>query len=94
MIFYLVQSFSPSSKSFNVDGHVPQLGAAVVLSESRGFVLIPSFFTLIPNSLPLIQYRLGVASFWRWMYSVLARLGQPETRWSMVSSKRPHNQHF
>ena len=28
------------------------------------------------------------------VYSVLASSGQPETRWSMVSSKRPHSLHF
>jgi len=71
MVLYLVQSFSPSSKSFSVNGHVPQVGAAVVLSDSRGLVLIPSFLTLIPNSLPLFQYRCAVALFWRLMYLAL-----------------------
>ena len=36
----------------------------------------------------------AAALLWRWMYSVLASSGQPETRWSMVLSKRPHSLHF
>ena len=56
-------------------------------------MLIPSF-TLVPNSSQILQCMCAAALLWRWMYSVLASSGQPETRWSMVSSKRPHNLHF
>ena len=51
-------------------------------------------FTSIPNSLQIFQCMCAVVLCWRCMYSVLASSGQPETRWSMVSPKRPHSLHF
>ena len=48
-------------------------------------------FTSMPNSLQIFQCMCVAALLWRWIYSVLASSGQPETRWSMVSSKRPHS---
>ena len=44
-------------------------------------------FTSMPNSLRIFQCMCAAGLLWRWMYSVLASSGQPETRWSMVSSK-------
>ena len=41
-------------------------------------------FTSMPNSLEIFQCMCAAALLWRWMYSVLARSGQLETRWSMV----------
>ena len=41
-------------------------------------------FTSMPNSLEIFQCMCAVTLLWRWMYSVLARSGQLETRWSMV----------
>ena len=46
------------------------------------------FFSSMPNSLQIVQCMCAAALLWLWMYSVLASSGQPETRWSMVSSKR------
>ena len=51
-------------------------------------------FTSMPNSLQIFQCMCAAALLWRWIYSVLASSGQPETSWSMVSSKRPHSLHF
>ena len=51
-------------------------------------------FTSMPNSLQIVQCMCAAALLWRWMYSVLASSGQPETRWSMVSSKQPHSLYF
>ena len=51
-------------------------------------------FTSMPNSLQIFQCMCAAALLWWWMYSVLASSGQPETRWSMVLSKRPHSLHF
>ena len=51
-------------------------------------------FTSMPNSLQIVQCMCAAALLWWWMYSVLASSGQPETRWSMVLSKRPHSLHF
>ena len=51
-------------------------------------------FTSMPNSLQIFQCMCAAALLWRWMYLVFASSGQPETRWSMVSSKRPHSLHF
>ena len=45
-------------------------------------------FTSMPNSLQIFQYMCAAALLWRWIYSILASSGQPETRWSVVSSKR------
>ena len=51
-------------------------------------------FTSMPNSLQIFQCMCAAALLWQWMYSVLASSGQPETRWSIVSSKQPHSLHF
>ena len=51
-------------------------------------------FTSMSNSLQIFQCMCAAALLWRWMYSVLASSGQPETRWSMFSAKRPHSLHF
>ena len=51
-------------------------------------------FTSMPNSLHIFQCICAAALLWRWAYSVLGSSGKPETRWSMVPSKRPHSQHF
>ena len=51
-------------------------------------------FTSMPNSLKIFQCMCAAALLWRWMYLVLASSGQPETRWSMVSSKWPRSLHF
>ena len=51
-------------------------------------------FTSILNSLQIFQCMCATALLWRWMYSVLASSGQPETRWSMASLKRPQRLHF
>ena len=48
-------------------------------------------FTSMPNSLQIFQCMCAAALLWRWMYSVLASSGQPETRWSMVSPKLPQS---
>ena len=48
----------------------------------------------MPNALQIFQGMCAAALLWRWIYSVLASSGQPETRWSMVSSKRPHSLHY
>ena len=50
-------------------------------------------FTSMTNSLQIFQCMCAAALLWLWMYSVLASSGQPETRWSMFSSKRPHSLH-
>ena len=57
-------------------------------------MLISSSFTSMPNSLQIVQCMCAAALLWRWYIRVLASSGQPETRWSMVSSKRPHSLHF
>ena len=51
-------------------------------------------FTSMPNSLKIFQCMCAAALLWRWMYLVLASSGQPETRWSMVSSKWSRSLHF
>ena len=51
-------------------------------------------FTSMPNSLQIFQCMCAAVLLWRWMYLVLASSGQPETRLSMVLSKRPHSLHF
>ena len=52
------------------------------------------YFTSMPKALQIFQCMCAAVLLWQWIYSVLASSGQPETRWSMVSSKRPHNLHF
>ena len=51
-------------------------------------------FTSMSNSLQIFQCICAAALLWRWIFSVLASSGQPETKWSMVSSKRPHSLYF
>ena len=51
-------------------------------------------FTSMPKALQIFQCMCAAALLWRWIYSVLASSGQPETRWAMVSSKRPHSLHL
>ena len=51
-------------------------------------------FTSMSNSLQIFQCICAAALLWRWIFSVLASSGQPETTWSMVSSKRPHSLYF
>ena len=55
-----------------MDGYVPQNGDAVFLGDSHGFMLIPSFLHLNTK----LFADLPVHVLWRWMYSVLASLGQ------------------
>ena len=78
----------------SVDGHVPQNDDAIFLHDSLGLMLISSSFASMPNSLQIFQCMCAAALLWRWMYSGLASSGQPETRWSIVLSKRPHSLHF
>ena len=79
----------------SVDGHLPQNDDAILLGDSLGFMLISSSFTSMPNSLQIVQCMCAAALLWRWYIQfVLASSGKPETRWSMVSSKRPHSLHF
>ena len=78
----------------SVDGHVPQNSDAVILGESLGFMFIPSFLHLNAKLFADLPVHVCTALLWQWMYSVLASSGQPETRWSMVSSKRPYSLHF
>ena len=52
------------------------------------------YFTSMPNSLQIFQCMCAGALLWQRMYSVLASSGLPETRWSIVSSKRPYSLHF
>ena len=77
-----------------MDGHVPQNSDTVILGESRGFMLIPSFLHLNAKLFADLPVQCAAALLWQWMFSVLASSGPPETRWSMVSSKRPHSLHF
>ena len=51
-------------------------------------------FISVPNSLQIFQCMCEATLWWQWMYSVLASSGQPETRWSMVLSKRPQSLRF
>ena len=69
----------------------------VALSFSRTVLCSCSYhrsFTSMPHSLQIFQCMCAAALLWRWIYSVLASSGQPETRWSMVSSKRLHSLHY
>ena len=50
--------------------------------------------TSMPNCLQIVQCMCAAALLLQWMYSVLASSGHPETRWAMVSSKRPHSLRF
>ena len=77
----------------SVDGHVPHNGDVVLLGDSLGFMLIPSFLHLNTKLFADLPVHVYSCLVW-WMYSVLASSGQPETRWSMVSSKRPRSLHF
>ena len=80
-----------------MDRYVPQNGDAVLLGDLLGVLGSCSyyrFFTSMPNSLQIFHCTCAAALLWRWMYWVLASSGQPETRWSMVSSKRLHSLHF
>ena len=106
----IVMSMGRQVLSFLSFRTMSSLLAALVLSEWMGMshrIVTLSFlvtaldscsyhhsFTSMPNSLQIFQCMCAAALLWRWMYLVLASSGQPETRWSMVSSKRPHSLHF
>ena len=106
----IVMSMGRQVLSFLFFRTMSSLLAALVLSEWMGMshrIVTLSFlvtaldscsyhhsFTSMPNSLQIFQCMCAAALLWRWMYLVLASSGQPETRWSMVSSKRPHSLHF
>ena len=106
----IVMSMRRQVLSFLFFSTMSGLLAALVLSEWMGMshrIVTLSFlvttlgscsyhhsFTSMPNSLQIFKCMCAAALLWRWMYLVLASSGQPETRWSMVSSKRPHSLHF
>ena len=96
--------------SFLLSSRISGLLAAMVLSlwMGRSHRMVPlSFsvtvlascsyhrsFTSMPYSLQILPCMCAAALLWRWIYSVLVSSGQPENRWSMISSKRPHSLHF
>ena len=106
----LVMSMRSQVLSFLFFSAIFGLLAAMVLSMwmamSHGIVMLSFLVTVlgscayrrsfssIPNSLQIFQCIGAAALLWRWMHSDLASSGQPETRWSMVSSKQPHSFHF
>ena len=76
-----------------MDGHVWQNGDVVLLGDSLGFMLILSFLHLnakLFTDLPVHVCRCLVVA----VYVLSFSSGQPEIRWPMVSSKRPHSLHF
>ena len=66
-----------------------------VVTLSFSLTVLGSFsyhrsFTSMSNSLQIFQCMCAAALLWRWIYSVLASSGQPETKWSMQSRRKDH----
>ena len=92
----IVMSMRRQVLSFLFFSTMPDLLAAMVLSVWMGmshrmvtlYFSVTVFsscsyhrsFTSMPNSLQIFQCMCAAALLWRWMYSVLASSGQPETR--------------
>ena len=97
---YIVMSVTRQVLSFLFFSTMSVLLAAMVLSLWMGMshrIVTLSFsvtvlgscsyhrsFTSMTNSLQIFQCMCAAALLKRWMYSVLASSGQPETRWSIV----------
>ena len=100
VVGYIVMSVTRQVLSFLFFSTMSVLLGAMVLSLWMGMshrIVTLSFsvtvlgscsyhrsFTSMTNSLQIFQCMCAAALLKRWMYSVLASSGQPETRWSIV----------